>query len=162
MARRGALYSQHPPSAMPPATSARRPPVILKRSPPVRARCAEVAGGTAADCVAVCCCFPCAAVDVVVLTAVRLPAGICRKVMRARKARMRKLRDARLLGKKTDDETSPADSEEESECEEVAAAAGLTPVEMAEVEMEMSARFHGAGFWRSPSQKEEPRSRLIY
>ncbi|XP_074557422.1 uncharacterized protein LOC141813361 [Curcuma longa] len=160
MARRGALYSQHPPSAMPPATSTRRPPVILKRSPPVGARCAEVAGGTAADCVAVCCCFPCAAVDVVVLTAVRLPAGICRKVMRARKARMRKLRDARLLGKRTDDETSTATAEEESECEEVAD--GPTAVEMAEMEREMCARFHGAGFWRSPSQKEEPRSRLIY
>lgn len=159
MAHRSVLYSQHPPSAMPPAISTRRPPVILKRSPPVGSRCAEVAGATAADCVAVCCCFPCVAVDVVVLTAVRLPAGICRKVMRARKARMRKLREARLLGKKTGDETSTAAGEEESECEE--AAAGPTPVEMAEVEREMYARFHGAGFWRSPSQKEEPRSRLI-
>lgn len=145
---------------MPPAISARcRHPVILKPSPPVGARCAEVAGDTAAGCVAVCCCFPCVAVNVVVLTAVRLPAGICRKAMRERRARRRIRRQARLLGNKASDDTSTVEEEEESESEEVVV--GLTPEEMEEVERAMWLRFHGAGFWRSPSQLEEPKSTLI-
>ncbi|XP_042446623.1 uncharacterized protein LOC122031592 [Zingiber officinale] len=161
MARRGSLSSPCPQSAMPPDIRARRRhPVILKRSPPpVGARCAEMAGGAAAECVAVCCCFPCAAVNVVVLTAVRLPAGICRKAMRARRDKRRMLRQARLLGNRASDDTSAVAVEEESESEEVVV--GLTPEEMAEVERAMWLRFQGAGFWRSQSQKEEPNSMLI-
>lgn len=60
-------------------------------------------------------------------------------------------RQARLLGNKASDDTSTVEGEEESESEEVV---GLTPEEMAEVEREMWLRFHGAGFWRSPSQIE--------
>ncbi|EEE53633.1 hypothetical protein OsJ_36910 [Oryza sativa Japonica Group] len=41
-------------------------------------RCGEVAGGTAAECAAVFCCFPFAVVELVVLAAVRAPAALCR------------------------------------------------------------------------------------
>ncbi|CAD6269364.1 unnamed protein product [Miscanthus lutarioriparius] len=79
----------------------------LRRSPPVEARrererrrareqprCGEVAGGTAAECAAVCGCFPCAVVEFVVLVAVRVPAALCRRALRARARRRRAPRAA--------------------------------------------------------------------
>ncbi|XP_066366046.1 uncharacterized protein [Miscanthus floridulus] len=64
----------------------------LRRSPPVEARrrareqpwCQEVAGRATAECAAVCCCFPFAVVELVVLAAVGVPAALCRRALRAR------------------------------------------------------------------------------
>ncbi|GFQ07771.1 hypothetical protein PHJA_002921100, partial [Phtheirospermum japonicum] len=46
-------------------------------SPLRNSRFAEVAGGTAAECAAVCCCCPCGLVDLLVLAVYKLPAGLC-------------------------------------------------------------------------------------
>ncbi|XP_031488119.1 uncharacterized protein LOC116256088 [Nymphaea colorata] len=70
----------------------RRQP-LLKKEPPMCAHFAEVAGGTTAECAAVCCCCPCGLVNLLVLTVVRLPAGLCRKALKKKKKR-------RVAGKK--------------------------------------------------------------
>ena len=49
-----------------------------------QSRCGEVAGGTTAKC-AVVCCFLCVVVVLVVLAAVRVPAALCRRAVRARR-----------------------------------------------------------------------------
>jgi hypothetical protein len=92
-------------------------------------RCGEVAGGTAAECAAVCCCIPLAALELVVLAAVRSAAAAKKK------------KETAAEGGK----------------EDWAATARRVPDEAAEAEKEVWARFQGAGFWRSPSQREEKR-----
>ncbi|KAF7823160.1 outer envelope protein 61-like [Senna tora] len=72
-------------------------PPILLRSPPVRSRqpllnhasperrnrrgAGELAGGTAAECTAIVCCFPCTVMNIVVLAVYKVPAGLCKKAM---------------------------------------------------------------------------------
>lgn len=142
-------------------TPARLQPVILKEPAKPSARLAEVAGGTAAGCAAVCCCCPCGLVNLLVLTVVRLPAGLCQRALKARKKRRAaiKKRKAGLLGPR------PAVGGEEEEGmgfhrAVVAVADEVWPakppsVEVSEMEKEMWAKFYSAGFWRSPSQREE-------
>ncbi|KAJ4977990.1 hypothetical protein NE237_008770 [Protea cynaroides] len=48
-------------------------------------RFAEVAGGTTAECAAVCCCCPCGLVNLLVLAMYKLPAGLCRKALKKKK-----------------------------------------------------------------------------
>lgn len=123
-------------------------------------RCAELAGGTTADCVSVCCCGPFFVVDLLVLTAVRLPAGICRRAIR--KARLRKRKEAGLLGAKCcaaggGDESSTVtgdESDDSGDDDLYVFMAEASPAEMVVLEKELWAHFHGAGFWRSPSQRE--------
>ncbi|XP_072951740.1 uncharacterized protein [Typha angustifolia] len=119
--------------------------------PPPGRRLAEIAGGTAADCTAVCCCCPCAVVDLVVLAVVRLPAGICRRAMRAR----RKKRKTAEAAKGGGDEAEVDEGVRLHEAvARVSGEARLTRAELYEMEKEMRAKFHGAGFWRSSSQRE--------
>ncbi|XP_072986351.1 uncharacterized protein [Typha latifolia] len=165
--RRGATPPPPPPTpeavALSPALSPmpiRRQPVILKK--PARRRWAEVAGGTAAECAAVCCCFPCAVVDLVVLAVVRLPAGLCRRAIRARNRRKAKAKAKATAVKKTTremDEDVEEDGIRLNGAVVVAAAPSLPSPEddAAKLEKEMWARFTGAGFWRSPSQREDER-----
>ncbi|KAJ8570594.1 hypothetical protein K7X08_037566 [Anisodus acutangulus] len=47
-----------------------------------KARFAEVAGGTTAECTAVACCCPCGIVNLLVLAVYKVPAGLCRKALR--------------------------------------------------------------------------------
>ncbi|KAF8655654.1 hypothetical protein HU200_060972 [Digitaria exilis] len=168
----------------------------LRRSPPVEARrererrrrarepqprCGEVAGGTAAECAAVCCCFPCAVVELVVLAAVRVPAALCRRALRALRRRRRAAR-AEKARKKEMDDLIAVDASSSSFCSPMAravkaaaknkngdsmdfchwpptsaAAAGNKHDDLAEAEKAVWASFQGAGFWRSPSQREEKR-----
>ncbi|XP_073107880.1 uncharacterized protein [Elaeis guineensis] len=145
----------------------RRRPVIVEEPPKPSARLAEVAGGTAAECAAVCCCCPCGLVNLLVLTVVRLPAGLCHRALKARAKRRaaKKRRKAGLLG------PNPAGGgvEEEEEEEGVGLHGAVLALAMAregwpakppqeevmEMEKEMWAKFYSAGFWRSPSQREE-------
>jgi len=155
----------------------------LRRSPPVEARrererrrareqprCGEVAGGTAAECAAVCCCFPCAVVELVVLAAVRVPAALCRRALRARARRRRASRAAaakkkEMAGLLASDAASSltAAAAKDSNgdaldfCYWPAGAAAARRDELAEAEAAVWASFQGAGFWRSPSQCEERR-----
>ncbi|XP_031477440.1 uncharacterized protein LOC116248659 [Nymphaea colorata] len=66
---------------------------LLKKEPPACAHFAEVAGGTTAECVAVCCCCPCGLVNLLVLAVVKLPVGLCRRALKKKKKR-------RITGKK--------------------------------------------------------------
>lgn len=121
----------------------------------------EVAGGTAAECAAVCCCCPCALVDFLVLTVYKLPAGLCRKALK-QKRRSRLMKKGLL----------PQPSSRHCGCDDMelqihpvaaisesmmAADKVLESVQLDEdvmqLEKEMWERFYGAGFWRSPSQK---------
>ncbi|URE40332.1 hypothetical protein MUK42_06584 [Musa troglodytarum] len=142
---------------MAPAPSARRQPVILKQPTQPRARCAELAGGTAADCLAVCCCPPLALVNLLVVASVRLPAGICRRAARARarrKERIRRRKEAALLDHKAGGGEERASSATTAEGD--ANAGGPSREEVAEME-NMWTQFSNMGFWRSPSQREDRR-----
>ncbi|XP_062202082.1 uncharacterized protein LOC133904630 [Phragmites australis] len=146
----------------------------LRRSPPVdmrpererrrereQPRCREVAGGTAAECAAVCCCFPCAVVELVALSAVRVPAALCRRAFLARRRRRRA-----AAKRKEMEELLAADAASLRSRATAAAKASKkadatehwpdmhSTGELAEVEKEVWASFQGAGFWRSPSQRE--------
>ncbi|KAJ3674559.1 hypothetical protein LUZ60_005175 [Juncus effusus] len=114
-----------------------------------KARVAETVGGTAAGCAAVCCCCPCAVVEFVILATVKLPAGVYKRVKRARRKKLiarRKREMGNVEGAKSLKEEVEAEAEE---------AEKPKPEEIAAMEREMFKRFYGAGFWRSPSQRSE-------
>jgi hypothetical protein len=125
--------------------------MVLREPTPVKpsARVAEMVGGTAAGCAAVCCCCPCAVLDFVVLAVVKVPTGLCKRAIRARRRK--------IAAKRKKDMASLENDKEKLEVEvaQVAAVERATPEEVAKMEMEVWAPFYGAGFWRSPSQKEE-------
>lgn len=145
-----------------PASSRRRSPppaavsqqlLIPKEPPEPGARCGEVAGGTAAECAAVVCCCPCGLVNLLVLAAVWLPAGLCRRALRRKRKRGKK-KAGRLRSR-----VGFMDDEDFG----LPRVVPLTPeswpakspsMEVSEKEKEMWAQFYSAGFWRSPSQRE--------
>nr|GFA40514.1 hypothetical protein [Tanacetum cinerariifolium] len=98
---------------------------------------------------AVCCCFPCAVVDFMVLTMYKVPAGLCRNAMSRR--RRRRLAVHKNNGGFEDElSMNPA----------VLAAAErfMSPEvdkDVVALENEMWEKFAETGFWRSPSRKEE-------
>ncbi|XP_074574889.1 uncharacterized protein LOC141831434 [Curcuma longa] len=109
-------------------------------------RLAEAAGETAAECAAICCCFPCCVAKLLVIVAVKLPAGLVRCALRHRRARARsswnrEATERKELGASEDKpaEAFPARSPSEA---------------MYELENVMRDNFYGAGFWRSLSQRE--------
>lgn len=125
----------------------------------------EVVGGTAAECAAICCCCPCGIVNLLVLAVYKVPAGICRKVLRRK--RTQKVKGQGYLQPRkcgcheydlvqvhplteilstVDVLESETESESESESENK---------DVIELEKEMWDKFYSAGFWRSPSQKTE-------
>uniref|UniRef100_A0A5K0VGX8 Uncharacterized protein n=2 Tax=Nymphaea colorata TaxID=210225 RepID=A0A5K0VGX8_9MAGN len=123
----------------------------------LKSRFAEVAGGTAAECAAVVCCCPCGLASLVVLTMVRLPAGLCRRALRRRKKRgvAGKKRPGLLHERKRDESAppqvhpAPSESESDGECPDVPTA---TDDEW-QMDEEMLGKLY-AGFWRSPSERE--------
>lgn len=123
------------------------------------ARFAEVAGGTTAECAAVCCCCPCGLVNLLVLAVYKLPAGLCRKALR--KKRRRRLMKKGLLVRSEDAELSIHPI-------------GTTPLAVGDggnslesdkdvvaLEKEMWNKFYGAGFWRSPSQRSDNMETMV-
>ncbi|KAJ1294371.1 hypothetical protein BS78_01G141300 [Paspalum vaginatum] len=144
-------------AAFPPRRQLRGPPQRCDSELNIRQHrsCSEVAGGTAAGCAAVCCCFPCVMVEVVVLATVRAPAALCRKAARVRKAGRRRSASA---GQAAEIYELLVDDGSVVEVDAGAAGAVGLPVmpaaleETGELEKEVWARFYGAGFWRSPSQ----------
>ncbi|XP_073157979.1 uncharacterized protein [Henckelia pumila] len=115
-------------------------------------RLAEVAGGTAAECAAVCCCCPCGIVNLLVLAVYKLPAGLCRKALR-RKRRLRLMKKGLLPPRKC------GCDEKEVHMHSVAMVNALEMMgddkEVMELEKEMWEKFYSAGFWRSSSQRSE-------
>ncbi|XP_008798689.1 uncharacterized protein LOC103713512 [Phoenix dactylifera] len=148
------------------AAAARRHPVILKQPSKPSARLAEVAGGTAAGCAAVCCCCPCGLVNLLVLTVVRLPAVLCQRALKARTKRRAVIKKPKegLFGPKQGGGRESGEGDEEGvslhgAVVAVAVAKEASPAEVTEMEKEMWAKFCSAGFWRSPSQREEEEER---
>ena len=155
----------------------RRTPLLLSEKSTSRAaiprekrRIGELAGGTAAECAAVCCCFPCALMNFLVLAVYKVPTGLCRKAWAKRKKRQRLAKMKGLLQQKRSSGPGGPTREElevkwkrvkEAALEEekingggVSADGGSGTVDFLEEE-EMWERFYGTGFWRSPSQREE-------
>lgn len=117
-------------------------------------RFAEVAGGTAAECAAICCCFPCSMMNLLILTVYKVPVGLCKKVWRKRGKR-------RHIAKKNKAATAAGagiewpnhDGEKEDHRGESLPSSYLSSEDM-ELEKEMWEGFYGTGFWRTASQRE--------
>ncbi|XP_073129394.1 uncharacterized protein [Henckelia pumila] len=121
-----------------------------------KVRLAEVAGGTAAECAAVCCCCPCGLVNLLVLAVYKVPAGLCRKALR-RKRRRRLMKKGLLPPRKCGcDDKEPQIHPLSSPVAIVnALESGLDNKEVLELEKEMWDKFYSTGFWRSSSQRSE-------
>ncbi|GMJ13971.1 hypothetical protein like AT3G11690 [Hibiscus trionum] len=120
----------------------------------------ELCGGATAECTAICCCFPLAITNFLVLAIYKIPAGLCRRAFH--RMRLRKLQKEELIQPCNEQghdgwENScfpihAGDSAEEffpavEGCEEA-------EKEAEELEKKMWQKFIGTGFWRSPSQRE--------
>ncbi|XP_043700119.1 uncharacterized protein LOC122650806 [Telopea speciosissima] len=116
-----------------------------------KTRFAEVAGGTAAECAAVCCCCPCGLLNLLILAMYKLPAGLCRKALRKmKKKEKQRLKNGGLLMQRPNRCTSGSDQTQSQVHKE-----DLTANKVLELEKEMWDRFHGTGFWRSTSKFQE-------
>ncbi|CAI9289699.1 unnamed protein product [Lactuca saligna] len=142
-----------------------KPKLVLRRSPEERRqllkehasckskRMGEVVGGAAAEVTAVCCCFPCAFVDFMVLTMYKVPTGLCRNAIRRRRSRMNHRNGAGVGERRNiDDELAmhPAVT--------AAAERFVAPEldsDVAALENEMWEKFYESGFWRSSSGRME-------
>ncbi|XP_062004335.1 uncharacterized protein LOC133721669 [Rosa rugosa] len=146
----------------------RRRPLLKTHVTDCKDRVAEVAGGTAAECAAVCCCCPCGLVNLLVLVIYKVPVRLCRRVMR--KNRRQRLIKKGLLPPRHVQCTCGCDGLElqfhpvgfESLTSEFKAVQKLVMEEessdedVIQLEKEMWDRFYGTGFWRSPTQRETP------
>ncbi|XP_020588875.1 uncharacterized protein LOC110030489 [Phalaenopsis equestris] len=110
-------------------------------------RVAEVAGGTTAGCAVVVCCCPCALVNLLVLTVVKLPAFLFRRAVRKR--------SRAVIKQKMESNVSGLDISASSAGEANIQWQTKAPVaEVLEFENEMLHHFFGNGFWCSPSHRE--------
>ncbi|KAF8009368.1 hypothetical protein BT93_J0383 [Corymbia citriodora subsp. variegata] len=124
-----------------------------------RARVAEAAGRTAADCTALCCCCPCTVVNLLALTVYRVPAGLCRRVRRRRQRSVaaRRKRKGGLLPQGPSSFAAGATATVEDDGAKAGGGGGGGGGDAEagdDLEKEMWDRFHGAGFWRSPSMRD--------
>ncbi|XP_052199515.1 uncharacterized protein LOC127806331 [Diospyros lotus] len=128
-------------------------------------RIGEVAGGTAAECAAVCCCCPCGLVNLLVLTVYRLPAGLCRRALQ-RKRQRQLMKRGHTLPPRRRCECGCDDTELQihpvaggccsmSPSAEMAVKALQMDQDVIRLEKEMWDQFYGTGFWRSPSQRSD-------
>ncbi|KAL2481755.1 hypothetical protein Adt_34721 [Abeliophyllum distichum] len=121
-----------------------------------KVKLAEVAGGTAAECAAVCCCCPCGLVNLLVLAVYKLPAGLCRKALR-HKRRRRLIKQGLLPPRQC------GCDDKELQIHPISgpltmgnALESNSNKDAIELEKEMWDKFYGsAGFWRSSSQRSE-------
>ena len=138
------------------------PPMTTKMSKHAeRRKVGEVAGGAAAECAAVCCCCPCAVVNLVVLAVYKVPAAVCKKAWKRSKRRRFMMKRHGLLasaGAKGSESTVHARLKEEDLTAEIVVIeeneANCQPNDVIMLEDEMLEHFYGAGFWRSPSQRD--------
>lgn len=140
----------------------RRQPLLEIQSSKKGCAVGEVVGGTAAECVAVCCCCPCGLAHFLLLAVYKIPAGLCRKILRKRRRR-RVIKDGLLQPKRRNCycgccdinyvngviRVSPDIKRLEYSSEDDDAIA---------LEKEMWERFYSAGFWRSFSRRESSQS----
>ncbi|KZV22000.1 hypothetical protein F511_41454 [Dorcoceras hygrometricum] len=118
-----------------------------------KVRLAEVAGGTTAECAAVCCCCPCGLVNLLVLAVYKVPAGLCRKALRRKRLR-------RLMKKGLMQPRKCGCDEMEPQIHPLSSPVAIVNAlesdkEVLQLEKEMWDKFYSAGFWRSSSQRSE-------
>ncbi|KAM3288397.1 hypothetical protein P3S67_021827 [Capsicum chacoense] len=122
-----------------------------------KARLAEVAGGTTAECAAVACCCPCGIANLLVLAVYKVPAGLCKKAIR--KNRQNRLMKKGLLPKNGHCSCDEMELRAYQISNPIAVVGDdenlASDKDAAELEKEMWDKFYGAGFWRSPSQRSE-------
>ncbi|KAH9699347.1 hypothetical protein WN944_027394 [Citrus x changshan-huyou] len=144
-----------------PSLTQRRQPLLAKNGQERRGnKFGEFVGGTTAECAAVCCCCPCTVMNLLVLAVYKVPAGLCKKAWRKQRKRHRIARRKQVGGLLMGPTTGGPNAEEKvAQTEELLVAAADQQEgedeKAAELEKAMWDRFHGAGFWRSPSQKEK-------
>lgn len=141
--------------------SDRRRPVIASGTRSSGARFRASAGETAAECAAVLCCCPCCLANLVAAAAVKLPSAIIRRVRRRRQRRKELLylkeKKTKAAGRKVGTVRDDDDDSRGvfiSTAADAASPSNPPSEEMIELEKNMIAKFYGAGFWRSPSQRE--------
>ncbi|KAM7262299.1 hypothetical protein ACFE04_021376 [Oxalis oulophora] len=124
---------------------------------------AEVAGGTTAECAAICCCCPCGLANFLVLAIYKVPAGLCRNAIK-NKRRKRLMKKGLIPPLRQQCQCGCDETEiqiHSIEDESLVFFEGLmSPKEsdnkdiLEELEKEMWDKFYETGFWRSPSQRE--------
>ncbi|CAJ2632202.1 hypothetical protein L195_g045289 [Trifolium pratense] len=150
-----------------PAKNHRRQPLLHSRT---ASTVGEVVGGTAAECVAVCCCCPLTLADFLLLTIYKIPVGLYRKMLRKRRRR-RVIKEGLLQLEQKQRKCSCGC------CEDVNGVPRIYPMcindasdikrlqyssesdndddeDAIALEKEMWERFYSAGFWRSSSRRE--------
>ncbi|KAF7805774.1 hypothetical protein G2W53_037935 [Senna tora] len=148
---------------VPPSPALRRNPTFLANersaTPRGRRRASEIAGVTTAECAAVCCCCPLMVMNILVLAVYKVPAGLCKKAIRRKKLqRLQKKKNKMLLpqqignsgnAKLTLEDYLAVEMKKDGDADD---GGSWT----AALEEEMWTQFHGTGFWRSSSQRQEP------
>ncbi|XP_027350734.1 uncharacterized protein LOC113861858 [Abrus precatorius] len=148
------------------AGSNRRQPLLQNKSSSMGSTVGEVVGGTAAECVAVCCCFPCGVANFLLLALYKVPAGLCRQMLKKRRRR-RMIKEGLLQPKRRHCSCGCCDDVNGHRIYPMCAndASDITRLYAAEpddetmaLEREMWDKFYGTGFWRSSSRKESSQS----
>ena len=127
-----------------------------------RRKVGEVAGGAAAECAAVCCCCPLTVVNLVVLAVYKVPAAVCKKAWKRSKRRRIMMKRHGLLAsaaaRGSESSTVHARLKEEDLTAEIVVfeknEANCESNDVIMLEDEILEHFYGAGFWRSPSQRD--------
>ncbi|KAK7378885.1 hypothetical protein VNO80_04334 [Phaseolus coccineus] len=148
--------------------SNRRQPLLQRRPSKLATRVGEVVGGTAAECVAVCCCIPCGVANFLVLAIYKVPAALCRRMLRQR--RHRKIAKEGLL-KPTRRNCScgccedvngsrifPMCANDAFDIKRLHSPEPDSDDETLALEKEMWDQFYSTGFWRSSSNRERRES----
>lgn len=142
--------------------SNRRQPLLQSQSSKVGCRVGEVVGSTAAECVAVCCCCPCGIANFLILAIYKLPAGLCRRMLRTRRRR-RIVNEGLLPPKRRNCSCGCCDDVNGPRIHPMCVndASDLKRLHSSEpdkdalaLEKEMWDRFYSTGFWRSSSRRE--------
>lgn len=133
------------------------PPTIS--SPRERPNVGEFAGGAAAECAAIWCCCPCLVMDVLVITMVKVPTGLVRRMRKKyRQKRIMRRKTKGLLPQQTATNAVASCEDEPSEIDfkefEMIKVSIDGSAEVVELDKEMWDQFYNTGFWRSPSQKD--------
>ena len=143
--------------------SNRRQPLLQRQPSKLATRVGEVVGGTAAECVAVCCCVPCGVANFLVLAIYKLPAALCRRMLRQR--RHRKIAKEGLLRPTRrhcscgccEDVTGrifPMCANDAFDVERLHSPEPDSDDDTLALEKEMWDQFYNTGFWRSSSNRE--------